>query len=119
MKQSCWSLVFICAITFLGSLLIQSVHADKLCLQTTVNKKNFKVTSRSIVDSSCPKVYADLADTSTFHGPAGPKDDKCIDGDHASSVSSRCFKRENSASGSGFLSVSGACLVSEYVISSA
>jgi hypothetical protein len=45
--------------------------ADKLCLQTTVNKKTFKVTNKSVVAATCPKGYTALADTSTFQGPAG------------------------------------------------
>ena len=45
--------------------------ADKLCLQSTVNKKTFKVTNKSVVAATCPKGYTALADTSSFQGPAG------------------------------------------------
>jgi hypothetical protein len=47
--------------------------ADKLCLQSTVNKRTFKVTNKSVVAAKCPKGYTQLADTSKFQGPAGPQ----------------------------------------------
>ena len=59
---------------FLGALLltaISSASADKLCLQTTVNKKTLKVTQKSTVAAKCPKGYTALADTSQFQGPRG------------------------------------------------
>lgn len=51
--------------------LVQTAAADKLCLQSTVNKKTLKVTNKSIVAATCPKGYTQLADTSSFQGPAG------------------------------------------------
>lgn len=51
--------------------LAQTATADKLCLQSTVNKKTFKVTNKSVVAAKCPKGYTELADTSSFQGPAG------------------------------------------------
>ena len=48
-----------------------SAVADKLCLQTTVNKKTFKATNKSVVAATCPKGYTELADTSSFQGAAG------------------------------------------------
>ena len=51
--------------------LASSAMADKLCLQTTVNKKTFKVTNKTVTAATCPKGYAELADTSSFQGPAG------------------------------------------------
>lgn len=45
--------------------------ADKLCLKTTVNKRTFKVTTQSMVASTCPTGYTAVADTSSFRGPAG------------------------------------------------
>lgn len=62
-------------ISLLVGCLILSVSstaiADKLCLQTTVNKKTFKVTNRTVVAATCPKGYTAIADTSSFQGPAG------------------------------------------------
>ena len=49
----------------------QTATADKLCLQTTVNKKTFKATNKSVVAATCPKGYTELADTSSFQGAAG------------------------------------------------
>jgi hypothetical protein len=48
-----------------------TAFADKLCLQSTVNKKTLKVTNKSVVAAKCPKGYTVLADTSSFQGPAG------------------------------------------------
>jgi hypothetical protein len=53
--------------------LIETAAADKLCLQTTVNKKTFKVTNKRVVAASCPRGYTELADTSSFQGPAGAR----------------------------------------------
>jgi hypothetical protein len=48
-----------------------TAFADKLCLQTQVNRKNFRVTNRSVVAATCPRGFTELADTSRFQGPAG------------------------------------------------
>lgn len=48
-----------------------TAFADKLCLQTKVNRKNFRATNRSVVAATCPKGFTELADTSRFQGPAG------------------------------------------------
>jgi len=45
--------------------------AQQLCLQTTVNKRTFNVTSKSVVAAKCPKGYTAIADTSNFRGPKG------------------------------------------------
>jgi len=62
-------------LALLAGLMIASVassaFADKLCLQTTVNKKTFKATNKSVVAASCPKGFTELADTSRFQGAAG------------------------------------------------
>jgi len=50
---------------------LQTASADKLCLKTTVDKKSLKTKHRSIVTSSCPAGYTELADSGTFTGPAG------------------------------------------------
>ncbi len=47
--------------------------ADKVCLQTTVNKKTFKVTNKGVIAAQCPKGYTELVDTSTLQGPAGAR----------------------------------------------
>jgi hypothetical protein len=54
--------------TFLLAVLAltETAVADKLCLQTTVNKKTFKVTTKSVVAANCPKGYTALIDTSRF-----------------------------------------------------
>lgn len=49
-----------------------TTFAQKLCLQSTVNKATLKVTNKSVVASKCPKGYTALADTSQFRGPQGP-----------------------------------------------
>lgn len=51
--------------------LVQTAAADKLCLQSTVNKKTFKVTNKRVIAATCPKGFTELADTSSFRGPAG------------------------------------------------
>jgi hypothetical protein len=48
-----------------------TAFADKLCLQTTVNRKTFKTTNKSVVAATCPRNFTELADTSRFQGPAG------------------------------------------------
>lgn len=53
--------------------LVQTAAADKLCLQTTVNKKTFKATNKSVVAATCPKGYTELADTSSFQGATGAR----------------------------------------------
>lgn len=62
-------------LTLIAGLMIVSVAssavADKLCLQTTVNKKTFKVTNKRVLAATCPKGYTELADTSSFQGAAG------------------------------------------------
>ena len=62
-------------LTLLVGLMILSVTssalADKLCIQTTVNKKTFKATNKSVVAATCPKGYTELADTSRFQGATG------------------------------------------------
>lgn len=50
---------------------VSTSMADKLCLQTKVNKKTFKVTNKRVIAPACPKGYTELADTSSFQGPAG------------------------------------------------
>jgi hypothetical protein len=50
-----------------------TAFADKLCLQTTVNRKTFKTTNKSVVAATCPKGFTELADTSRFQGPAGAR----------------------------------------------
>jgi hypothetical protein len=87
-----------------------TAFADKLCLQTTVNKKTFKVTNKSVVAAKCPTGYTAIADTTSFKGPAG------ADG---ANVSSRCVKKENRATGVGAFTVSVACAVDEYITSTA
>ncbi len=77
--------------------LIETAAADKLCLQTTVNKKTFKVTTKSVVAAKCPRGYTSLIDTSRFMNlsacrlasnqcshPAGANycDANCADGEY-------------------------------------
>ena len=87
--------------------LAQSATADKLCLQSTVNKKTLKVTNKSVVAAKCPKGYTAIADTSSFQGPAG------------ADVSSRCVKKEKRETGVGAFVVQIACAVDEYITSTA
>lgn len=91
------SIISLCSLTL----------ADKLCLQTTVNKKNFKASHKSVVAAVCPKGYTELADTASFRGADG------------ADVGYRCVRREAQGSGSGSLVVSTACLVNEYILESA
>jgi hypothetical protein len=51
--------------------LAQTAAADKLCLQSKVNKKTLKVTNKSVVAAKCPRGYTAIANTSSFQGPAG------------------------------------------------
>lgn len=46
--------------------------ADKLCLQSTVNRRTFAVTNRRVIAPTCPKGFVELVDTESFRGPAGP-----------------------------------------------
>jgi photosystem II stability/assembly factor-like uncharacterized protein len=61
--------------------------ADKLCLQTTVNRKNLRATSKSLLAPRCPKGFTELIDTLKLQAPAGaqgaagPKGDKGDRGD--------------------------------------
>ncbi len=94
-------------------MLFSLALADKLCLQTTVNKKNFKATHRSVVAAACPKGYTELADTASFKGATGAP------GQNGTLDTSKCFRREQTATGQGTVSANSACLVSEFVVSSA
>ena len=52
--------------------LASSAMADKLCLQTTVNRRTLRATNKSVVAATCPRGYTQLADTSSFRGATGP-----------------------------------------------
>lgn len=87
-------------VTALAILLVASTAmADKVCLQTTVNKKTFKVTNKTVTAATCPKGYTALVDSPTSPGE----------------VTSRCVKRTNSVTGVGAFSVSIGCATNEYI----
>jgi hypothetical protein len=44
-------------------LMASTAMADKVCLQTTVNKKTFKVTNKTVTAATCPKGYTAITDT--------------------------------------------------------
>jgi hypothetical protein len=50
--------------------------AEKLCLQTLVNKRTLKVTTNRVIAATCPKGFAELLDTETVKGATGPRGDK-------------------------------------------
>ena len=52
-------LATVTAILFMAS----TAMADKVCLQTTVNKKTFKVTNKTVTAATCPKGYTAITDT--------------------------------------------------------
>jgi predicted nucleic-acid-binding Zn-ribbon protein len=87
-----------------------TAFADKLCLQSTVNKKTLKVTNKSVVAATCPKGYTELADTSRFQGPAGAQGAA-----GTFSVLSKCTQRENSKTGTGYVNVSVECQSDEFI----
>jgi len=90
--------------------LASSAMAQVLCLQTTVNKKTFKVTNKSVVAATCPKGYTAIANTSSFQGPAGAT------GASGSFNPNLCVKRTGTASGSGTINAQATCLVSEILV---
>lgn len=90
--------------------LASSAMADKLCLQTTINKKTFKVTNKTVTAATCPKGYTQLADTSSFTGATGPA------GASGSFNPNLCVKRTGTASGSGVVNAQATCLVSEILV---
>jgi hypothetical protein len=87
-----------------------TAFADKLCLQTTVNRKTFKTTNKSVVAATCPRGFTELADTSSFQGPAGAT------GASGSFNPNLCVKRTGTASGSGVVNATANCLVSEILV---
>lgn len=49
----------LCAVILFAS----SAMADKVCLKTTVNKRTFKVTNKTVTAGTCPSGYTAIADT--------------------------------------------------------
>ena len=101
--------------------LAQTAVADKLCLQSTVNKKTFKVTNKSVVAAKCPKGYTELADTSAFQGPSGAQGPAGATGPQGSSGGfnpNLCTKRETYKIGTGVVYNSAICEPSEILVAS-
>jgi hypothetical protein len=90
-----------------------TAFADKLCIQTTVNRKTLKATNKSVVSATCPKGFTELADTSRFQGSAGATGAQGPAGGF--SVLSKCTKRESSETGTGYVSTDVQCLADEFM----
>ena len=108
--------------------LASSAMADKLCLQTTVNKKTFKVTNKTVTAATCPKGYAELADTSSFQGPAGATGAQGAAGAAGATGAqgaaggfdpNLCIKREAYKIGTGLVSQVSICEPSEILVTGA
>ena len=94
--------------------LVHTAAADKLCLQSTVNKKTLKVTNKSVVAAKCPKGYTELADTSSFQGATGATG---AQGPAGSINLANCRKVENSCTHTAFGVCSAFCLAGyEFVL---
>jgi hypothetical protein len=98
-----------------------TAFADKLCLQTTVNRKTFKITNKSVVASICPKGYTELVDTSSFQGPVGATGPAGAQGPAGASGTGSfnpnlCTKREAYRIAPGAVYVEAGCQTSEILI---
>ena len=88
-----------------------TAFADKLCLQTTVNRKTFKTTNKSVVAATCPKGFTELADTSSFQGPAGATGERGIVNIGACRSTSQTCNH-----GAGLNTCSASCVEGEFVL---
>jgi hypothetical protein len=96
-----------------------TAFADKLCLKIKVNRKNFKVRTKSVVAATCPRGFKELADTSKFQGPrgaAGAQGPRGAQGPSGGFNPNLCTKRETYKLGSGVLLNQATCEPSEILV---
>lgn len=111
--------LFVSVSTLMSLLLgLDFASADLLCAKKSVkpNPRSgavaFAGSLKVVSGPSCPGGYKSILDTAVFVGPQGVDG---VDGVDGTFDPSKCFKRESSAGGSGIVSVTTACLVSEVI----
>jgi len=103
-----WVFALVCSAIFF----LNTSGAEVLCAKTSAkaNKRTGAVAfanNLKVADGSCPRGYKEILNTTVFAGPQGVP---------GTFDPTKCFKRESTAGGSGVVSATTACLVSEIVV---